>query len=105
MPNHISLQLGMNAPLELKFQVFGGSGGQRVERNIDLSIEREKYLAMSSEKISFRTPACTEEAVLKSIAAICDRYVETLQDIKNRGLLRYTKDTWGVTALDYSFLK
>ena len=104
-PNHISLSLGMCEAMELKFQIYGGSGGQRIDRNIDPKIEREKYNAMSGEKISFRTPAPTKEAVLKSISGVCDKYIATLQDIKNRGLLRHTKDSWGVSALDYSFLK
>jgi len=104
-PNHISLSLGMCEAMELKFQVFGGSGGRGVERNIDPSIAREKYNAMSHENISFRTPKPTKEAVLESLEGVCDKYLAMLQDFKNRGLLRHTKGGWGVSALDYSFLK
>ena len=104
-PNHISMSLGMHEKMDLKFQIYGGSGGRGVERNIDPSIAREKYNAMSHENISFRTPAPTKEAVLKSISGVCDKYLAMLQDFKNLGLLRHTKDGWGVSALDYSFLK
>jgi hypothetical protein len=74
--------------LELRFQVFGGNGGQCVYRKIDKNIEREKYLALGREKISFRTPKKEEKAILNAIDGICKKYRLILIDIEKRGLLQ-----------------
>jgi hypothetical protein len=94
--NHISLNL--DDSLQLSFQVFGGMGGQRVYRNIDTTNEKERFYAMVGEKIPFRTPQKIEGKVLESLTKVCQRYIETLQNIKGRGLLRH------VNEVDYSFL-
>ena len=84
--NNISMSL--DSDLELKFQIYGGNGGQSIYRTIDPNIEREKYLALSHEKISYRTPQKNKEAVLKAFQKVCERYIETLININDRGLLR-----------------
>lgn len=94
-PDHISLTLDT---LNLEFQIFGCSGGQWLYRKTDKNIPKERYNALGSEKITFRKPKPTEEAVLKALGVICERYVAMLQDFKNRGLLQYENYT------NYSFL-
>lgn len=95
-PDLISLYLDEN--LYLKFQGYGGNGGQSLYRMIDKSIIREKHNALGSDKIAFRTPKNEEKAVLKALKNICERYVATLQNFKDRGLLRSFEGS------DYSFL-
>ena len=84
--NNISMSLYPD--FELKFQIYGGNGGQCIYRTIDPKIEKEKYLALSREKITFRTPQKNKEAVLKAFQKVCERYIETLIKINDRGLLR-----------------
>ena len=95
-PDLISLSL--EEDLTLKFQNYGGCGGQSLYRNIDKSIEREKYMALGRDTITFRTPKKEEKAVLKALKSVCERYVSTLQNFKDRGLLRSHEGS------DYSFL-
>jgi hypothetical protein len=84
--NNISLSLSQD--LELKFQVFGGNGGQCFYRSIDANNPKEKYYALQSVKIPFRTPKKDKEAVLKSIKNICLKYKELLKETLENGLLR-----------------
>ncbi len=84
--NNISMCL--ESDFELRFQGYCGNGGQSIYRTIDPNIEREKYLALSHERISFRTPKKNKEAVLKAFQKVCERYIETLIKINDRGLLR-----------------
>jgi hypothetical protein len=85
---HNNISMSLSSDYELIFQVYGGNGGQRIYRSIDPNIEREKHLALGSEKISFRTPQKNKEAVLRAFQKVCDRYFETLVNINERGLLR-----------------
>jgi len=84
--NNISLSLSDN--LELKFQVFGGNGGQCFYRSIDPNNPKEKYYALQSVKIPFRTPANNETAVLKAFKNVCIRYKQLLKETLENGLLR-----------------
>lgn len=84
--NNISLSLSED--LELKFQVFGGNGGQCFYRSIDPNNPKEKYYALQSVKIPFRTPNKNKEAVLKSINNICVKYKDLLKETYDTGLLR-----------------
>ena len=84
--NNISLSLSQD--LELKFQVFGGNGGQCFYRSIDPNNDKEKYYALQSVKIPFRTPKNEETAVLKAFKNICIRYKQLLKETLENGLLR-----------------
>jgi hypothetical protein len=84
--NNISLSLSED--LELKFQVFGGNGGQCFYRSIDPNNPKEKYYALQRVKIPFRTPNKNREAVLKSINNICVKYKDLLKETFETGLLR-----------------
>ena len=84
--NNISLCLSEN--LELKFQVFGGNGGQCFYRSIDPNNPKEKYYALQRVKIPFRTPANNETAVLKAFKNVCIRYKQLLKETFENGLLR-----------------
>jgi hypothetical protein len=84
--NNISLSLSQD--LELKFQVFGGNGGQCFYRSIDPNNPKEKYYALQGVKIPFRTPANNEKAVLKAFKNVCIRYKQLLKETYENGLLR-----------------
>lgn len=84
--NNISLSLSDD--LELKFQIFGGNGGQCFYRSIDKNNPKEKYYALKSVKIPFRTPKKDKELVLKSIKNICVKYKELLKETLENGFLR-----------------
>jgi len=84
--NNISLSLSQD--LELKFQIFGGNGGQCFYRSIDPNNPKEKYYALKGVKIPFRTPANNETAVLKAFKNVCIRYKQLLKETYESGLLR-----------------
>lgn len=84
--NHISMKL--TPKFELSFQAFCGQGGQSIYRSVDKSNPNESWLALKSEKIPFRTPKPNSEAVLKAFQKVCERYIEKLIEINDRGLLR-----------------
>lgn len=84
--NHISMKL--TPKFELSFQGYCGCGGQAIYRSVDKSNPKESWLALKSEKISFRTPQRNKEAVLKAFQKVCERYIEKLIEINDRGLLR-----------------
>lgn len=96
--NFISLHLSYPG-LSLSFQRYGGMGGQVLYRKIDPENPAEKFLAMKSEKIPFRTPKPEIEAVKKALKSVCVSYVRTLQGFKDRGLLLRPEKN------DLSFLK
>lgn len=77
----------------VEFTAFGCMGGQTLHRRIDKNISREKYLALGSEKIPFRKSKFNDEKGLrKIIKRICERYVETLNNILDRGLHLHTEN-------------
>jgi len=86
-PQAVSLTLDLSS-LELHPQIFGGNGGQAIYRNPNLDDPKEKYLAMKSVKIPFRTPNKEEGAVLKAIEKFAENYKKTLKE--NIDVLRYT---------------
>ena len=73
--------------MELYPQIFGGNGGNIIYRAIDKNNPKEKYNALGTEKIPFRKPKNTEEAVLKAITVFAARYLIVLKDIGERGLV------------------
>lgn len=64
----VSLMLNAKS-MRLYVQGFGGNGGQSIQRKPNLNEPSEKWLAMKSERIAFRTPKPIEEKVLKCPAA------------------------------------
>lgn len=86
-PQAVSLTLDLSS-LELHPQVFGGNGGQAIYRNPNMNDQKEKYLAMKSVKIPFRTPPKEEASVLKAIEKFAENYKKTLKE--NIDVLRYT---------------
>lgn len=86
-PQAVSLTLDLSS-LELHPQIFGGNGGQSIYRNPNMNDPKEKYLAMKSVKIPFRTPTKEEGAVLKAIEKFAENYKKTLKE--NIDVLRYT---------------
>lgn len=73
--------------LDLKPQIFGGMGGQCIYREPNLSDPKERYLAMKSVKIPFRTPACNEKDVLAAIERFAVNYKKVL--LENIAVLKY----------------
>lgn len=77
----VSLSLNTNT-MELNVQGFGGNGGQSIYRKPNLNDPNEKWLAMKSERVTFRTPKPTEEKVLKCIETFTANYVNKLIEFK-----------------------
>lgn len=86
-PQAVSLTLDLSS-LELNPQVFGGNGGRVIYRKPNMEDPSEKYLAMKSVKVPFRTPTKEEGAVLKAIEKFAENYKKTLRE--NRDTLKYT---------------
>ena len=86
LPQVVSLSLDLS-DMDLHPQVYGGNGGQRVERKPNMSDPNEKYLAMKGVKVPFRTPQPNEKAVLDAIRRFAENYKKTLSD--NREVLLY----------------
>lgn len=86
-PQAVSLTLDLSS-LELNPQVFGGNGGRVIYRKPNMEDPSEKYLAMKSVKVPFRTPTKEEGAVLKAIEKFADNYKKTLRE--NLDTLKYT---------------
>lgn len=85
-PQVVSLSLDLQS-LELKPQVFGGNGGRCIYRQPNLEDPAEKYLAMKSVKIPFRTPTPTVAKVKEGISKFIDNYIKALKE--NRATIRY----------------
>lgn len=78
----VTLSLNLK-DLDLTPQQYGGSGGQWIYRDIDPNDPKEKYLAMKSVKIPFRTPAKNEKDVLRGIELFAINYKKTLIQYKD----------------------
>lgn len=79
-PQAVSLMLNPRT-LELHPQVYGGNGGQCIYRKPNPDIDpKEKYLAMKSVKVPFRTPQRTEEAVEKALTKFLCNYKNLLKE-------------------------
>lgn len=87
-PQAVSLKLVPSTWL-LDTQVFGGCGGGAICRKPNRENPNEKYLAMKSEKISFRRPGPTKEGVMKAIQKFCVNYKKTLIEFKD--VLNYSE--------------
>jgi len=85
-PQVVSLSLNLKT-LELQPQVFGGNGGQSIYREPNMDDPKEKYLAMKSIKIPFRTPNKNEESVLKAIEKFAENYKKAIKE--NIDVLKY----------------
>jgi hypothetical protein len=81
----VSLSLNLRS-LELQPQGYGGEGGQSVYREPNLADPKEKYLAMKSVKIPFRTPARNEKDVLSAVQRFAVNYKNTL--LENKDVLK-----------------
>ncbi len=77
---------------ELQVQVYGGSGGGSIYRKPNMDDNKEKYLAMKSEKIPFRKPKNNEESVLKAIDKFSKEYKNTLIEFKDRLMFKDVVD-------------
>jgi len=84
--NHISFMI--EEDLTLRFQIFGGMGGQSIYRSVDENNPKEKFYALQRVKIPFRTPKKDRDSVLKAIKNICTKYKEILKTTLESGLLR-----------------
>ena len=85
-PQVVSLCLILKT-LELKPQTFGGNGGRCIYRQPNLDDPNERYLAMKSVKLPFRTPTPTVAKVKEGISKFIDNYSKTLKE--NRATIRY----------------
>lgn len=79
-PAHASLNLDLDT-LELNTQVFGGSGGGNLYRNIRPHVLKEKYLCYAREKIPFRRPARNREAVLRAVERFAQNWKKILGNV------------------------
>lgn len=75
----VSLSLNVKT-LELKPQQYGGSGGQCIYRFPNMEDKAERWLAMKSVKIPYRTPACNEKDVLAAIERFAVNYKKALME-------------------------
>lgn len=85
-PQVVSLSLDLS-DMDLHPQVYGGNGGQRIDREKDMNDPNEKFFAFSTIKIPFRTPQPNEKAVLYAIRRFAENYKKTLAE--NREVLLY----------------
>jgi len=85
-PQAVSLLLDIKT-LKLRPQVFGGNGGQYIERKPNLNLPEEKYLAMKGVRIPFRTPKPIKEKVLNCIKTFAENWVKLLRE--NKDVLMY----------------
>jgi hypothetical protein len=76
-PNLCSLALEND--LELRVQVFGGNGGNRIYTKPDRNNPKEKYLAMAPQKVNFRAPKKEEKTVLNAIKKFAQNYKATIE--------------------------
>lgn len=81
-PQVVSLLLDKKT-LELSVQIFGGMGGNHIYRKPNMDDPKEKYLAMKSVKIPFRTPKKEEKNVLECIERFGKNWLQALKDNKN----------------------
>jgi hypothetical protein len=86
LPQVVSLSLDLS-DMDLHPQVYGGNGGQRIDREKDMNDPNEKFFAFSTIKIPFRTPQPNEKAVLDAIRRFAENYKKTLAE--NREVLLY----------------
>ena len=86
LPQVVSLSLDLS-DMDLHPQVFGGNGGQRIDRKPNMNDPKEKYLAMKGVKVPFRTPQPNEKAVLDAIKRFAENYKKTLAE--NKEVLLY----------------
>lgn len=82
-PQIVSLILNLQT-LELKPQIFGGNGGQSIYLIPDKNNIKEKYLAMASYKIPFRTPKKEEKFVLSTVQKFAENWLNALKENKER---------------------
>ena len=91
---HVSLRLDLET-MQLETQVYGGSGGQCIYRQPDLTHEREKYYAMIPIKIPFRRPKPNMEAISKCIEKFAVNWkqaiVDNMETLTHRDCVDYKK--------------
>jgi hypothetical protein len=84
----VSLLLDLT-DMELRPQVFGGSGGQYIHRKPNLNDSKEKYLAIKRIKIPFRKPKSDEKFILLAIERFAQNWLKALKE--NRDELMYSE--------------
>ena len=77
----------LDEKLILQVQHFGGMGGQKIYREINVNDEKEKYYAMIGIKIPFRKPQPKVEKIVSTLSKFIENYKQTLKD--NIEVLRY----------------
>jgi len=85
-PQYVSLMLDLS-DMDLRTQVFGGNGGDRIYLIPDKNDPKEKYLAMAGRRIPFRKPKPMEKNILDAIRRFAQNYRNTL--VENRDRLMY----------------
>lgn len=79
-PQFVSLSMYYDFTLDV--QVYGGSGGNRIDRKPNMNDPKEKYLAMKGVKIPFRRPKPNEKAVLGTIEKFAQNWIKALKENK-----------------------
>lgn len=78
MPQVMSFSL--SAKLELKVQHYGCCGGRDIYRKPNLQDDKEKFYAMISLPVPFRTPRPEMPKVLNCLSKFIDNYIQILRD-------------------------
>lgn len=82
-PQVVSLSLDLDS-FKLSPQEYGGCGGQYIYRKPNLNDPSEKYLAMKSIKIPFRTPKSSEKNILSAIERFANNWLKALSENKDQ---------------------
>lgn len=80
-PQLVSLSLNLDS-FKLSPQMYAGCGGQVIYREPNLNDPNEKYLAMKSVKIPFRTPKKEEKNILAAIERFANNWIKALKENK-----------------------
>ncbi len=70
----------LTTKFELNPQIFGGCGGRSIYRLPNREIDSEKYLAMKSIILPFRTPKKEFSNVSQALIKFCRTYKQALKD-------------------------
>jgi len=78
MPQVMSFSL--SEKMELQVQAYGCCGGRNIYRKPNLQDDKEKYYAMISLPVPFRTPRPEMPKVLNCLSKFIDNYMQILRD-------------------------
>jgi len=89
------VSFSLSDKLFLEPQGYGGYGGRCIYREPNKEVAEEKYLAMKSVKVPFKTPQRSEASVVKAFEKFCEEYrlllIENINALCYRGLVDYAK--------------